>query len=105
MQRRLLRDGQIATDDWRYSRGRRLMRARRSYRHVGSVAAGARHVAGTRQPVRIVLSPEHHVEQLAPDLSHFELIAAQFPGPGEDAAIPRHGSAARPLEFQGRTAR
>ena len=34
-------------------------------------------------PLGVVLSPAHHVEQLAPDLKYFSLIAAEFPGPGE----------------------
>jgi uncharacterized protein (DUF934 family) len=31
----------------------------------------------------VVLSPAHKVEALAPDLAHFALIGADFPGPGE----------------------
>lgn len=36
-----------------------------------------------RARLGVVLSPAHKVETLAPDLARFELIAADFPGPGE----------------------
>jgi uncharacterized protein (DUF934 family) len=83
MQRRLLRDGRIVDDDWRY------------VTEAAADAAAALIVTldqwrlepdtwlarGSR--LGVVLSPAHRVEELAPDLKHFALIAAQFSGPSE----------------------
>jgi uncharacterized protein (DUF934 family) len=83
MPRRLLRDGQIIIDEWQY---------------VGEAAAqaGAPLIvpfaewqkepdAWTARGSRlgVVLSPADKVEQLAPQLIRFALVAAEFPGPGE----------------------
>ena|SRR6202035_1628895 len=83
MPRRLLRDRQIVIDEWLY---------------VAEAAADASAPlivtfaqwqmepdtwTARGGPLGVVLSPAHHVEQLAPDLKHFSLIAAEFPGPGE----------------------
>jgi uncharacterized protein (DUF934 family) len=87
MPRRLLRDGLIALDEWRYlgqddgdgeavddaalivpfdrwleDRGRWLER---------------------RGPIGVVLAAAHRVEDLAADLGRFALIGAEFSGPGE----------------------
>ena len=83
MQRRLLRDGQIAIDDWRYvaeaaaDPSAPLIVTFDQWR----LEPGTWLARGGR--LGVVLSPEHHVEQLAPDLAHFALIAAEFPGPSE----------------------
>jgi uncharacterized protein (DUF934 family) len=83
MPRRLLRNAEIVFDEWRY------------------VAEAARDTAaplivtlaqwqlepdtwlarGT--PLGLVLSPAHRVEQIAAELEHFSLIAAEFSGPAE----------------------
>jgi uncharacterized protein (DUF934 family) len=83
MPRRLLRDRQIVVDEWRY---------------IAEAAADASAPLIVTfdqwqmepdtwiergSPLGVVLSPAHKVEQLAPDLSHFALIAAEFSGPGE----------------------
>jgi uncharacterized protein (DUF934 family) len=83
MPRRLLRDRQIVVDEWLY---------------VAEAAADASAPLIVTfdqwqmepdtwiergSPLGVVLSPAHKVEQLAPDLSHFALIAAEFSGPGE----------------------
>jgi uncharacterized protein (DUF934 family) len=83
MQRRLLRDGRITIDVWRYvaeaaaDPSAPLIVSWDQWRMEPDtwLARGSR--------LGLVLSPEHHVEQLAPDLAHFALIAAQFPGPSE----------------------
>jgi uncharacterized protein (DUF934 family) len=101
MQRRLLRDGQIVLDDWR---------------HVAEAAAdpAAPLIVTLDQwrlesdtwlargsPLGVVLSPEHHVEQLAPDLAHFALIAAHFPGPGEGRGYTQARQLRDHLNFKG----
>jgi uncharacterized protein (DUF934 family) len=83
MPRRLLRDGVIVDDDWSY------------LAEAGDDAAGALILTlaewqngrdawiarGGR--LGVVLQPAHRVELLAPDLSRFDLIGAEFPGPSE----------------------
>jgi uncharacterized protein (DUF934 family) len=83
MPRRLLRDRRIVVDEWLY---------------VAEAAADASAPLivtfaqwqmepdtwiGRGSPLGVVLSPAHHVEQLAPDLEYFSLIAAEFSGPSE----------------------
>jgi len=68
MQRRLLRDGQIVIDDWRYvaeaaaDPSAPLIVTWDQWRLEPDTWLGR----GGR--LGLVLSPEHHVEQLAPDL-------------------------------------
>jgi uncharacterized protein (DUF934 family) len=83
MPRRLLRDRHIVVDEWLY---------------VAEAAADASAPLivtfaqwqmepdiwiGRGSPLGVVLSPAHNVEQLAPDLEYFSLIAAEFSGPSE----------------------
>jgi uncharacterized protein (DUF934 family) len=94
MPRPLLRDGAVVEDDWT---------------HLGDVETGAVHTGAEHtsagaaslivpfdrwlldregwlaHPGRlgVVLSPAHKVEALAPDLAHFALVGAEFPGPSE----------------------
>jgi uncharacterized protein (DUF934 family) len=83
MPRRLLRDRQIVVDEWRY---------------VAEAAADASAPLivtfdqwqmepdtwiARGGPLGVVLSAAHKVEQLAPHLSRFALIAAEFSNPGE----------------------
>src|SRR5271154_822386 len=83
MPRRLLRDLRIVEDDWRYlneaadSPAAPLIVGFDQWRNERDVwiARGGR--------LGVVLSPDHRVEQLAPDLARFELIAAEFSGASE----------------------
>jgi uncharacterized protein (DUF934 family) len=83
MLRLLLRDRQIVEDEW-------------SYVSDASVIASAPLIVsfeqwrnepqtwlarGTR--LGVILSPADRVEALAPDLNHFALVAAEFPGPAD----------------------
>lgn len=83
MPRRLLRDRQIVTDEWRY---------------IAEAAADASAPLivtfdqwqmepdtwiARGSPLGVVLSAAHKVEDLAPDLQYFSLIAAEFSGPSE----------------------
>jgi uncharacterized protein (DUF934 family) len=83
MPRRLLRDGRIVDDEWSY---------------VGEAAQSAPAALiltfGQWQSERdewiarggrlgVVLLPAHRVEALAPDISRFALIAADFSGPSD----------------------
>ena len=83
MPRRLLRDRQIVVDEWLY------------VAEAASEAAAPLIVTfdqwrmepdtwitrGSR--LGLLLAPDHKIEDLAQDLEHFSLIAAQFPGPSD----------------------
>jgi uncharacterized protein (DUF934 family) len=95
MPRQLLRDGRIVADDWTY------------LTEVANADAGKVGVPGSAPtsdaiiltfdqwrsdeprwraaPHRlgVILSPADKVEQLAPDLTRFDLVGAEFPGPSE----------------------
>ncbi|MEA3141217.1 MAG: hypothetical protein QOK23_3386 [Gammaproteobacteria bacterium] len=88
MPRRLLRDGQIAIDEWQYvAEAAALAGAPLIVRFAewqkepdAWIASGGR-MHGAR--LGVVLSPADQVELLAPHLTRFALVAAEFPGPGE----------------------
>jgi uncharacterized protein (DUF934 family) len=83
MPRRLLRNAQIVADEWRYVAEAAadpaapliVTMAQWQLEPDTWLARGA--------PLGLVLSPAHTVEQLAPDLARFALVAAEFPGPSE----------------------
>lgn len=87
MPRKLLRDGRVVADDWRYladggddgpasAVGGLILTFERWLADKAEWLA----VPGR---LGVVLAPVHKVEQLAPDLAFFDLVAAEFPGPGE----------------------
>src|ERR1700691_4005931 len=84
MPRRLLRNAEIALDEWRY------------VAESAAADAAAPLIVTLAQwqlepdtwlargtPLGLVLSPAHRVNQIAADLEHFALIGAEFSGPGE----------------------
>jgi uncharacterized protein (DUF934 family) len=83
MPRRLLRDGRIVDDDWSYlaeaegspTAALILTLAQWQADRDAWIARGGR--------LGVVLSPAHKVEILAPDISRFALIGAEFSGPSE----------------------
>jgi uncharacterized protein (DUF934 family) len=83
MPRRLLRNAEIVIDEWRYvSEAVRdsaapliVTLAQWQLEPDTWLARGA--------PLGIVLSPAHRVEQIAAELEHFTLVAAEFSGPAE----------------------
>jgi uncharacterized protein (DUF934 family) len=83
MPRRLLRDRQIVEDDWLYAAeaagdsSAPLIITFDQWRQEQSawIARGGR--------LGVLLLPIHKVEQLAPDLRHFALVAAEFSGPAD----------------------
>src|SRR5271155_3828423 len=83
MPRLLLRDRQVVEDEWLYlsEAGGRTeaplvvsLQQRRNEPQTWR-ARGPR--------LGVVLAPADQVETLAPDLGHFALVAAEFPGPGD----------------------
>jgi uncharacterized protein (DUF934 family) len=83
MPRRLLRDRQIVIDEWLYvaeaasDAAAPLIVTFDQWRMEPDtwIARGGR--------LGLLLAPDHKVEDLAQDLQHFSLIAAQFPGPSD----------------------
>jgi len=83
MPRRLLRDRQIVIDEWLYvaeaasDADAPLIVTFDQWRMEPDtwIARGSR--------LGLLLAPDHKVEDLAQDLQHFSLIAAQFPGPSD----------------------
>jgi uncharacterized protein (DUF934 family) len=83
MPRRLLRDGRIVVDQWRYL-------AETSIDGGAPLIVPFDRWIQTRDlwisragPLGVLLAPASEVERLAPDLSRLALIAAEFSGPGE----------------------
>jgi uncharacterized protein (DUF934 family) len=83
MPRRLLRDGRIVEDEWSYlaeSEGRTAAALILTFAEWQSDRAAWMARKGR---LGVVLQPVDRVELLAPDISRFELIGAQFSGPSE----------------------
>ena len=105
MPRRLLRDRRIVEDDWLYvaeaaaDSSAPLIVTFDQWRLEPDtwIARGG--------PLGVVLLPAHRVEQLAPDLAHFSLVAAEFSGPSDGRGHSPGAATSRALEFQGRAAR
>jgi uncharacterized protein (DUF934 family) len=83
MPRRLLRDGRIVEDDWSYV-GEVDDDAAPALILTFAQWQGERDKWDTRgRRLGVVLKPADKVELLAPDISRFELIGAEFSGPSE----------------------
>ena len=83
MPRRLLRDGEVVADDWRYldeaagAAGSALILTIEQW-----LSDRERWVAHDAR-LGVVLTPAHAVEMLVPDLERFDLVGAEFPTLGE----------------------
>ncbi len=83
MPRRLLRDRRIVEDEWQYfseAEGKSDAPLIVTFDQWQS-DPGAWIARGGR--LGVLLSPAAKIEQLAPDLAWFALVAAQFPGPAD----------------------
>ena len=84
MQRQLLRDGRVCVDDWTFlhdtenagARDRIIISFERWFTERDNWSAYAGRLG-------VALLPADKIERLAPDLAHFELVAAVFPGPSD----------------------
>ncbi|HMA00341.1 MAG TPA: DUF934 domain-containing protein [Steroidobacteraceae bacterium] len=90
MPRRLLRDGRIAVDEWTYLTEAGDAVAPGSADSPDAVIltfdqwqSDDRRWRAAPQRLGVILSPFNKVEQLAPDLSRFDLVGAEFAGPSE----------------------
>jgi uncharacterized protein (DUF934 family) len=101
MPRRLLRDRQIVIDDWRYvaeavdDAAAPIIVTLSQWQLEPDtwLARGSR--------LGVVLSPAHQVEQIASDLGHFALIAAEFPGPSEGRGYTQARQLRERWDFKG----
>jgi len=101
MPRRLLRDGRVVVDDWHYwlegiDRGSApLILAFNDWLKDRSawIAHGGR--------LGVILPASYSVERLAPDLAHFELIGAEFAGPGDGRGYTQGRQLREAWKFQG----
>lgn len=129
MPRPLLRDRQLVQDDWRYAEelgaathtepGAVPIGAPsadsavilgfdqwRAERDVWVARLGRAHGAKKASEVKglrlgVVLLPEHQVEQLAPDLACFSLLACRFSGPSEGRGYTQGRLLRERYDFQG----
>jgi uncharacterized protein (DUF934 family) len=119
MPRQLLRDRLIVADDWVYAG---------EWPAAAGDAAPAAHAGGGQAPeglpprvilgldqwlaerdawiaravhLGVVLSPEHKVEQLAPDLERLSLVACSFSGPSEGRGYTQGRLLRERYDFQG----
>jgi len=86
MPRRLLRDGLIVPDEWRYVAEAQAAGDSTSPLIVsfGEWQTGREQwIANAQRRLGVILSPADNVEQLIPDLARFALIGAAFAGPSE----------------------
>jgi uncharacterized protein (DUF934 family) len=83
MPRRLLRDAKIIVDEWRYVAEAAADAAAPLIVTLAQWQLEPDTWLARGTPLGVVLSPAHRVEQLAPELQHFVLIAAEFSGPSE----------------------
>jgi uncharacterized protein (DUF934 family) len=85
MPRQLLRDGRIVADDWQYwvAEGEEIDGSSSLIIPFERWQSERNRWLAHRGRLGIVMLPVHKVEALAPDLSRFELIAAEFPGPSD----------------------
>jgi uncharacterized protein (DUF934 family) len=106
MPRKLLRDGRVVEDDWQYLAETQAEDRNATGSESNSLANEIHHVADAPNPgglilpfdqwlserdrwlehtgrLGVVLLPAHKVERLGPDISRFELIGAEFPGPSD----------------------
>jgi len=83
MPRRLLRDTERVLDEWRYVSEAAADDAAPLILTLAQWQLEPDTWLARGTPLGVVLSPAHHVEQLAADLKHFALVAAEFSGPSE----------------------
>lgn len=83
MPRRLLRNQEIVVDEWRYVAEAAVDAAAPLIVTVAQWRVQPEVWLARGTPLGLVLSPADQVPELAAELEHFSLIAAEFPGPSE----------------------
>jgi len=83
MPRRLLRDGQLVADDWRYLSEVQSPDGAPLILTFDQWLSDRERWLGVGGRLGVMLAPAHKVEFLAPDLARFALVGAEFPGPSD----------------------
>jgi uncharacterized protein (DUF934 family) len=83
MPRRLLRDGVLVEDDWRYAAGSGADGGPRLIIPFDQWTAERDRWLLPASGLGVLLEPAHRVEDVATDLARFSLVAAHFTGPSE----------------------
>jgi len=83
MPRRLLRDGEIVEDDWRYPGEAEVADNCALILTLDQWLTERDRWMLCGRRLGVILAPQHRVEVLAPELTRLALVGAQFPGPGE----------------------
>ena len=83
MPRRLLRNGSVVVDEWRYVTEAAADAAAPLIVTLAQWQLEPDTWLARATPLGVVLSPAHRVEQIVADLRHFSLVAAEFSGPAE----------------------
>jgi uncharacterized protein (DUF934 family) len=108
MPRRLLRDRLIVADDWLYAAEWTTASGATARGGPPGVILGLDQWSTERDAwiahgvrLGVVLSPEHKVEQLAPDLERLQLVACSFSGPSEGRGYTQGRLLRERYDFQG----
>jgi uncharacterized protein (DUF934 family) len=101
MPRRLLRDARIVVDEWRYVAEAAADPAAPLIVSLAQWQMEPDTWLARGTPLGVVLSPCHHVEQLAPDLGRFALVGAEFSGPSEGRGYTQARLLREHLNFKG----
>ena len=83
MPRRLLRDGEVVADDWRYLSEEEGEGAPRLILGLEQWLSDREKWLERGGRLGVILAPAHAAELLVPDLAHFALVGAEFPNPGD----------------------
>jgi uncharacterized protein (DUF934 family) len=105
MPRRLLRDGQVVIDEWRYlgeaEDGGAVLPAGALIMPLADWQARRDAWIARGGPLGVVLSPSQPVESIAEDMPHLSLVAAEFTGPGEGRGYTQARLLRERLRFDG----
>ena len=83
MPRRLLRDGEVVADDWRYLSEVQGPDGGPLILTIDQWLSDRERWIADNGRLGVILAPAHKVELLARDLARFALIGAEFPGPSD----------------------
>lgn len=101
MPRRLLRDGRIVDDDWLYLAEAEGNAAAPLILTLAQWQNDRDQWLAQDRRLGVVLSPAHRVELLAPNISRFGLIGAEFSGPSEGRGYSQARLLREQLKFGG----
>jgi uncharacterized protein (DUF934 family) len=101
MPRRLLRDRRIVIDEWRYVAEAADEPAAPVIVSLAQWQLEPDTWLARGSPLGVVLSPADQVAQIAADLKHFSLVAAEFSGPAEGRGYTQARQLRERWHFQG----